>query len=280
MKSLAEHFGIALCGLATSILVAIADVAVARMVDFDFFTLSIWVVVPVGALLTGFGAASGYYFGSLYFHKRANKTLLVQMVLIAGFTQILIYWLGYATMVLDDGRKVSDLMPFGQYLDISLTSAHYRFGRTMADTGEVGSFGYWLAVIQFIGFLAGGLAVYGYLRAKAVCQTCNLYLRPLVKKRRTYANLEEASAYYDNLFAHPVDGEEFASLIRSNAKVAKPEQGAFRIDTSVLACPKCKGQMFEEKVVVFNGKEWKPADKLTRRVQMPEGTDLAPLFRG
>lgn len=66
MRSLLESFGIVLCGLATSILVALADVAIARMTGFDFFTFSIWVVVPAGALLTGFAAASGYYFGSLY----------------------------------------------------------------------------------------------------------------------------------------------------------------------------------------------------------------------
>ncbi|KPW79896.1 hypothetical protein ALO50_200106 [Pseudomonas syringae pv. cerasicola] len=41
MKGLLESFGIALCGLATSILVALANVVVARMTGFDFF--SIWV---------------------------------------------------------------------------------------------------------------------------------------------------------------------------------------------------------------------------------------------
>ncbi|RMR00730.1 hypothetical protein ALP95_200003 [Pseudomonas savastanoi pv. glycinea] len=37
MKGLLESFGIALCGLATSILVALANVVVARMTGFDFF---------------------------------------------------------------------------------------------------------------------------------------------------------------------------------------------------------------------------------------------------
>src|SRR4051794_28901794 len=100
MKGLLEAFGVALCGLATSVLVAIANVAIARMTGFNLFTFSIWLVVPVGALAIGFAAASGYYFGSLYFHKRPTAVLLVQMVAIAGLTQLLTYWLGYATMVL------------------------------------------------------------------------------------------------------------------------------------------------------------------------------------
>jgi hypothetical protein len=274
-----ENFGIALCGLATSILVAIADVAIARMTGIDVFTFSIWVVVPAGAAAVGFAAASGYYFGSLYFHKRAGTALLFQMVAIAGFTQFLIYYMGYATLALEDGQMVASLVPFSQYLDIVLTKAHYRIGRGQADTGEVGRMGYWIAVAQFIGFLIGGGLVYLHLRAKAVCPECDLYLRPLAKKQKTFPDAETAAVYYDNLFAHPVDGEEFAALVKSESKVAKPEQGAFMVDTALMACPKCKGQMIEEKVKVFNGKEWKEAEKLTRRVRMPDGTDLAGLFR-
>lgn len=279
MKSLVENFGIALCGLATSILVAIADVVVARITGLDVFTISVLFAIPIGAVLTGFAAASGYYFGSLYFHKRAGKLLLVQMVVIAGFTQLLIYWLGYTTMVLDDGRKVADLIPFAKYLDLSLTSAHYRIGRAQTDTGEVGSFGYWLAAFQFVGFLFGGLAIYVHLLTRTICRSCNLYLRPLAKKRKTYANPNDATFYYEHLFSHPVDGEEFAALIRSDAKVAKPEAGAIQIDTALFGCPRCKTQMIEENLHAYNGKEWRSVDQLTRRVRMPEGCDIAPLFR-
>src|SRR5437762_3667685 len=108
MKNLAQAFGVATCGLITSVLTALVVVVVSRMTGFDFFTFSIWVVVPAGAALTGFAAASGYYFGSLYFHKRPDLLLLLQMVVIAGMTQLLIYYLGYKTLVLEDGRRVSD----------------------------------------------------------------------------------------------------------------------------------------------------------------------------
>lgn len=275
-----ESFGIALCGLVTSILVAIANVAVARMTGFDFFTFSIWVVIPAGALLTGLAAASGYYFGSLYFHKRATAILLIQMVVIAGLTQLLIYWLGYATMVFDDGRKVADFVPFGQYMDVILTKAHYRIGRGQVDTGEVGSMGYWIAGAQFVGFLLGGLGVFAYLKAKPVCAACNLYLRPMAKKQKLFADADAAGCYYDRLFTLEVDGPEFAALIRSESKVVKVALGALKVDTSLHGCPVCKAQMVEEKVQGFNGKEWKDLNKLDRRVNIPLGIDLAPIFRG
>jgi len=279
MKSLLESFGIALCGLATSILVALADVAIARMTGFDFFTFFIWVVVPAGALLTGFAAASGYYFGSLYFHKRAGASLLIQMVLIAGAAQLLIYWIGYATMVLEDGRKVADFVSFGQYMDLILTKAHYRIGRRQYDMGEVGTMGYWIAAAQFVGFLIGGLSIYFVLKARPVCQACNLYLRPLAKKQKVFADADAAGGYYNRLFTVPVDGPEFEALIKSEAKVKKVAQGALQVDTLLLGCPTCKAQMIEEKVKVFDGKEWVDVDKLHRRVNIPQGIDLAPVFR-
>lgn len=280
MKSMLESFGLALCGFATSILVAIAEVAFARMTGFDFFTLSIWAVVPVGALLTGFAAASGYYFGSLYFHKRATATLLIQMVVIAGVTQLLIYWLGYATLVLDDGSKVADFKSFGQYMVLTLTKAHYRIGRSMSDTGEVGSLGYWIAGAQFLGFLFGGLLVYGYLMIKPVCATCDLYLRPLAKKKKVFADEDAAKDYYDGLLALAVDGPDFAALIRSEAQVDKVVQGVVEVDTSLLGCPVCKSQAVEDKVREYDGKKWKHLPTLDRRIDVPSGTDLAPVFRG
>ncbi|WKJ90763.1 hypothetical protein QZJ86_01100 [Methylomonas montana] len=278
MKDIANSFGVAACGLVTSVLTALAVVVMSRMTGFDFFTFSIWVVVPVGALLTGFAAASGYYFGSLYFHKRAGLSLLAQMIVIAGLTQLLIYYMGYSTLVLNDGRRVSDFIPFGQYLDISLTSAHYSIGRAMTDTGEVGSFGYWLAAFQFVGFLVGGLSVYGFLATKPVCEKCNLYLRPLSKREKTFSDGDSASPYYDALFEHPVDGPEFAALIRSEEK-AKAEKGVVLVKTVLHGCPKCKSQLIEEKVQVHNGSEWKDADKLNRRVTIPDGVDLLSIFR-
>lgn len=278
MKGIADSFGVAACGFVTSVLTALAVVVVSKMTGFDFFTFNIWIAVPVGSVLTGFAAASGYYFGSLYFHKRAGLSLLLQMVVIAGLTQLLIYYMQYNTLVLNDGRRVSDFIPFGQYIDISLTSAHYRVGRAMTDTGEVGSFGYWLAAFQFVGFLVGGLAVYGYLWSKPVCQTCNQYLRPLSKREKSFPDAGSASPYYDVIFQHPVDGPEFAALIRSEAK-SEAKQGALSVTTILHGCPKCKAQLIEEKVQVCNGSEWKDVSNLNRRVTIPDGVDLLGVFR-
>jgi hypothetical protein len=275
MKSL----GVAGCGLVTSVLTAIGIVTIANLTGFSLFTLSIWVLVPVGAALTGFAAASGYYFGSLYFHKRPSIGLLVQMVVIAGFTQFLIYYMEYATLVLEDGKRVADYLGFSEYLNISLTKSHYRFGRMQADTGEAGDFGYLMAILQFVGFLIGGICVYGYLLSKPVCPTCALFFRSLSKKAKTFLSIDDAGPYYDGLFATPVDGPEFAEKIRANAKV-KAQKGSVLVTTTLHGCPSCKSQMIEDKVQIFNGREWKDLDTLDRRTFIPDGLDLVSVFRG
>lgn len=276
---LLRQIGVTACGLVTSVLTAVAVTTVSRLTGFDLFTFSFWVVIPVGALLTGFAAASGYYFGSLFFHCKANWFLLIQMVLIAGFTQLLIYYIEYSTMVLDNGVRVADFIPFWQYLDTTLTKSHYVIGRVSRDVGEVGSFGYWMAFIQFGGFLFGGLCVFGFLASKPVCVVCNMYLRPLMKREKSFGSLSAAAPYYDALFQHPVDGPEFAELIHSKAE-ATVTQGATRITTTLHGCPNCKRQLIEEKVQVWNGKDWKDANKLHRRVQIPEGVNLLKVFQG
>ncbi len=109
-----------------------------------------------------------------------------------------------------------------------------------------------------------------------MCGSCELYLRPLSKKEKTFHNAESASNYYDHLFQHPVDSNEFAELIRGKAFVSKPAQGAVKVATVLHGCPKCETQMIEEKIKVFNGREWKDADKVSRRVAIPSGIDLVP----
>ncbi|AKJ27153.1 hypothetical protein [Caldimonas brevitalea] len=279
MRRLFENLSIALCGLVTSLLVAVADVAIARMTSIDIFTFFVWLVVPVGALMTGLVAASGYYFGALYFHKRPTLALLLQMVVIAGVTQWLIYWLGYATSVLDDGRKIADLVSFRDYLDVILTKAHYRVGHAQADTGEVGTFGYWIAALQFAGFLVGGFFIYAFLRNKPVCAPCDKYLRRLAKRTKKFADAEAANGYYERLFTLPVEGPDFAALIRSDATLPKATKGAVHIDTSLLGCPQCKRQTIEEKVKAHNGGEWKDAPHLRRLVNLSDTVDLLPVFR-
>jgi hypothetical protein len=127
---------------------------------------------------------------ALFFQARPTWLLLARMVLVAAAAQLAIYYGEYATLVLDNGTKASEIVSFREYLDLSLITAHLRLGRAAAiDTGEVGSFGYWLAAIQFLGFIVGGIGVYWLLVGEPICHACGRYLRVLLSHCQYFNSL-------------------------------------------------------------------------------------------
>lgn len=264
----------------TSLLTAVAATYASRAMDMDIFTLSVWVVIPAGAIGVGFVAASGYYFASLWLHHRPTKALLLQMVVVAGLTQLLIYYLGYRTLDIGGGQLASDVVPFAKYLDIVLTTEHLQIGHANVDVGEVGGFGYGLAAIQFVGFLIGGLCLWTALRGRAACQGCHTYMRKLASRSKMFPDPAQASSYYDHILTHPVSSAEFADFIRAHSKVDKTRKGTVKILTALYGCPKCSVQLIDEKVTAFDGHRWGDLKKMDRRVPIPRGLDLRPVFAG
>lgn len=280
MQRILQSGGVALAGLATSILTAIAVAIFDRLTGFNFFSFSLWLVLPVGAALCGFAAASGYYLAAKHLHQKPTKLLLIQMVAIAAFTQWLIYWLEYQSLVID-GEHVSDVIGFSQYLDITITTAHMRMGRgAQVDTGEVGSFGYWLAIFRFLGFMIGGASVYLYLKSELACDTCQKYLRTVRSKADSFPDYEAFAQYYDGVYANDLNTAEFAAHIGKEHSAGKAEKGSINLTTKVLECPGCFEQSIRETAQVFNGSDWKDIHELTRYVGMPREVDVRALLPG
>jgi hypothetical protein len=271
--------GVAFCGLITSVLTAILVVVGQKLLEINIFTFMIWLIVPAGAVATGMAAASGYYFGSLYFHTRPGALLLIQMVLIAGLTQLLIYYLEYSTFILDDGRRLSDYLPFTSYLDITLTKAQYRVGRGATTTFEAGEMGYGIALLQFCGFLVGGFSAFAILKNKPVCSTCNKYFRPLASVTKQFAEHDKFSTYYDGLFQIPVTSPLFGDALRAETEKIKARKGTINHKISLVGCPECKDQALIEDVQVFSGSEWKDVRQLHRRTLLPKDVNLIPVLR-
>ena len=95
MKHLAFFIGIVI----TSVIVAVANVVVARITGFNVFSLKIWLVIPAGAAIVGFAAASGGLLAARLFHAKPNWFDAVAMMVSAAATMFLIYYLDYITMV-------------------------------------------------------------------------------------------------------------------------------------------------------------------------------------
>jgi hypothetical protein len=280
MRRLGAWIGVSFFGILSFAFTVIVVIVVERLTGFNLFTLTILIVVPLGALTTGAAAASGYYFGSLVFQVRPTWLLLAQIVLAAAAAQLAIYYSEYATLVLDNGAKASAIVSFQEYLVYYLTTTHLRLGRAATiDTGEVGSFGYWLAAIQFVGFIIGGIGVYWLLVGEPTCQACGRYLRVLLSHGQYFNHQDEFAQYYDTVFRWPIDSSEFAEWIHWQPHRGKKEAGSIAVVSTLRGCPYCKRQRVTQQVKVMTAKEWKDIPTLARSVNVPEGVDLRVLFR-
>src|SRR5688572_20737344 len=119
-----KHIILLIAMAITCILAAVANVIISRMIELNFFTFKLWFIIPAGAICVGMLGASGAILAARYFNIRPNIIDATLMVVIAAVTMVLIYYLDYATIVLDDGRRASDLVDFASYVDVILTKAH------------------------------------------------------------------------------------------------------------------------------------------------------------
>lgn len=269
MRHFVEDWAATFCGAITSLLTVFLIILCENLTGFNLFTLSVWVIVPVGALLCGFLAASGYYLGTLYFNHKASGKLLLNMVGIAGATYLLYYYVQYQTMVLEDGTKVSDAVGFTTFLDVLLTKAKYGFGRAgMAHNAvEVGSFGYVLGAIQFLGFAFGGFCVWAWLATIPYCEGCLKYFNSINKKEHSFANPEMFVPFHELLRKNQSSGGSYIEMI-NQPNSAKADKGVVRMTFNLFSCPGCKSQLVTEAVAVFNGKDWNNMNKLDCRVSL------------
>ena len=161
VSRLFQDFTVAATGAATSFVTGAILVAIERSSGFSFYTLMSLGAIPVGAVLSGFVGASGFYLGARLFNHRPTKILLLNMVVISVATFFLIRYFSYYLLTIE-GKLVRDFISFVDFLHIELS--------------HNGSWGYLYAALQVIGFAAGGLAVFGYLNSLPYCEKCAKYL--------------------------------------------------------------------------------------------------------
>jgi hypothetical protein len=111
ISRVAQDFLVTAIGVFTSIVTAVILVVVDLKFDFSLYSWMFWFVVPVGAILCGFAAASGYYFGARLFNHRPTGVLLLNMAAVSVTTFFVIHYLNYYFMEID-GRSVHNFLPF------------------------------------------------------------------------------------------------------------------------------------------------------------------------
>ncbi|MEO1168313.1 MAG: hypothetical protein AAFW97_06350 [Pseudomonadota bacterium] len=269
---------VALYGALTSIVTAILVVILNQWTSTNLISFSILFIIPAGALFFGAAAASGYYFGSKRLHVMPSRPLYWQATLMAAISLFLIHFLTYHTMTIE-GQPLRNFVTFGEFYRLSFSESTMAVGNSQTDVGRVGEFWPVLAVLEFIGFLLGGVWVVLSLSGENVCTECNRYLQTIFKKQDQFDDPEKFVAYYDFEFAHPVDSEEFAAHVGREFSDSNVTKGSVRLETKLLGCPKCQNQWVSETVKVFGDQAWNDAPDMERLVPMPEGLNVTRAYR-
>ena len=262
----------------TCLSAAVANVIIAKITTINIFTMKVWFIVPLGAVLVGAAGASGAVLTARYFNVIPTKIDFVLMVIFAGVTMYLVHYLDYITFVLDDGRRASDLIGFGGYVDLLLTKSHMRVGRGARDVGEMGQAGYWLAVVEFVGFLVGGAGAFASIRSMDRCGNCGSFSRRLKTRKSDELTFGEAEHALD--LVKRGDFDTIAALIgwRPPQRELDKKSEKARLTYDLHGCPNCKTEKISVSVAVFNGKEWNEMPSLATGRSLADGLLLREVF--
>jgi len=262
----------------TCVLAAVANVIITKVIGLNLFTFKLWLIFPAGAIGLGMLGASGAILAARYFHIQPTVFDAMLMVVVAAATMGLVYYLDYATFVLDDGRRASDLVDFTGYVDLILTKSHMRVGRGGVDTGEVGEMGYALAGLEFVGFVIGGAATFFLIKGLWRCADCGSYLRKLKTKSTKELTFEQAGKIIELFQAGDLDTvQQLLAGAPPDRTFGRKEQKAL-IAFKLHGCPKCKCEVVSATVTAFNGREWKDVPDLTTRRDLARGLSLRDAF--
>jgi len=279
-------------GLATTAL-ALAGVHVLNQSSNDFQIMGWYAnyVIPVGALLVGAIASSGYALGSWLRGVKVCGGLLAGIVVF----QIAAYfggqYLEFASLGLlyDDGTAVG----FLHYFDFATRS----FAWTQ-DDGTAGSafgaWGYGMRALEVMGFAAGSLIAPAALRGKPYCESCAVYMRKQhtawipasipaerIRKKHTEQREEHDRAQQEALegalgqteslaqLAQAGDSNAFRALVTELSDDPKAtEKLPARVTAELFQCGACESG--EAKLTLRNGQGQNVEQNELARVALPQ----------
>lgn len=273
VKDVSSELLITVGGIFTSMLVVGANYLVTRMIDFNFLSMNLWFVIPAGALLGGFGAASGYYFTAIYLQRMPTRKLLLNMMAIGLSTWVLVKWLPYATMTLNDGRHVADVVSFIDYIKFEVEHTTLTFGTRSNvkafTTGELGSLGYVREVLEIIGFVAGGFCMYGVLVGTEACKKCQRY----TKNTKVLDNVQ--ADRFDAVLGKV--GLVLPDLVNDAKAILGDRYGFKGLSLSLHQCPSCRERWLRPALVYSDGGKQDRTAKLRQYAVNAEMADAVQL---
>ena len=259
MSGRMREMGVTLCGLVTSVLTALLLWIVEWQFDFGIYTLSVLFVIPIGAIVSGCAAASGYYLGAVWLEVRPGWSLLVSMVAISTACFFLIYHLSYTSLeITHEGKtyRVAEVIAFSDFLDGSIRNMTLgRVSDNNADKAALGSWGYLFAVLQILGFALGGGAVWFFLRSKMYCESCSRYLKRFSRQNHFVRTGEEIDERMQALTEGSI--RQWEQHVEGLGQPKAQKGLHYDLQVTDMRCPACDLRAVSLEGRVRQGNDWK-----------------------
>jgi hypothetical protein len=160
-------------GLATTAITLFIVFGLVRQIkDFDIMGWYWLFIIPVGAMLVGAGAGSGYGLMSWVRGRKISGSLLAVIVALLALAYAAAQWVEFKSLNLE--RYGVD---FFKYFDVTTRSMTFKLMRSNTPTGSLGLLGYLFRLLELAGFSLGGLFIPIMLRAKPYCESCLTYMQ-------------------------------------------------------------------------------------------------------
>jgi hypothetical protein len=159
------------------LLTTASTLAVVRQLELDGVVVMGWYadyVLPVGALLVGICATSGYAIGSWVGGREISGALLGAVVALSVLAYAGDQHVDYRADLANQGVSTSEL-GFLAWYDLVTRSFQWEEHGQVGDA--LGGWGYLLRLGEVVGFVGGGLLAPAALRARPYCEACQQYHR-------------------------------------------------------------------------------------------------------
>jgi len=254
-------FGAVSCAL-TGILLVLFE----EYTGFAFYTWLLWFFIPIGAIVSGFIAATGYYFGARLFGHRPGILVLINMISISIGTFFLIYYFSYAFFMIE-GISIKEHISFWTYLDIAIRSSSLEFrtgARVVDSSGELGAWGYIHALLQICGFALGGGTAYHFLTQLPYCEKCSKYLYTRDQQIRVISDVDQLKELVAKISeAYALDQPQMAiDLHSASGDPHRSEDSLFEARMHLKHCRKCNQHWLGFTVNKRTGNEWEEIHEL------------------
>jgi hypothetical protein len=227
-----------LCGLATTALALIGVYLLERFApDVNIMGWYADKILPVGAIIVGLAASSGYGISAWYSGLKFTKKLLWLVLFLQAAAYFGAEYIQFRGLNLVH-RGTQKPVGFFEYYDATARSFAWKeYGNKPVE--PLGAFGYFFRALELIGFAAGGLIVPAIMRGKPYCDRC---LRYMHTKQLVYvpASIPLKKISKKDTAAAEAQTRELQSAL---------DVGKLRVDALQAAASQSKVDLFETEIV-------------------------------